>query len=108
MKYPNKKPITRFIRYLKNRKKPKGFFFKFLILLIEIHGLTCVSLSYYLAWSDKINVVESVSVSIITEIVAPLVTYAISKTVENIFEKNEFIGKCKPLEAIMNESQEER
>jgi hypothetical protein len=48
-----------------------------------------------------------VSVSIITEIVAPLITYAVSKTIENIFEKNEFIGKCRPLETIVSDLEKE-
>lgn len=92
MSYRESKPLTRIARFFKRRrmkkKKRKGLFFKFLVATIVLHGLACVTFSYYLAWSDKTNVVEAVSVAVITEIVAPLVTYAISKTVENIFEKN--------------------
>lgn len=53
-----------------------------------MHGIACVTVSYILAWKDKVNVNESLSSTIVTEIIAPLITYAISKTVENIFEHN--------------------
>lgn len=45
-------------------------------------------MSYILAWMEHTQVVESVSSTIITEIVAPIVVYGFTKTVENIFEKN--------------------
>lgn len=45
-------------------------------------------MSYALAWMEHTQVVEGVSSTIITEIVAPIVVYGFTKTVENIFEKN--------------------
>ncbi|MBR1892506.1 MAG: hypothetical protein IJ815_03110 [Lachnospiraceae bacterium] len=70
------------------RKKKTGAFFKTLICVIEAHGLVCVSMSYVLAWLEHTQVVEAVSQTIVTEIIAPVIVYGITKTVENIFEKN--------------------
>lgn len=75
-----------------NKKKKKWNYLKGLVLLIEIHGMFCVTLSYLLAWQDKMNVVEGVSSTIVTEIIAPILIYGVSKTVENIFEKNKLSG----------------
>lgn len=72
--------------WLKSMKKPT--YLKGLVFLIELHGITCVTISYVLAWQDKVSTNETLSSTIVTEIVAPLITYAISKTVENIFEHN--------------------
>lgn len=73
-------------KWIKSMKKPT--YLKGLVFLIELHGITCVTISYVLAWQDKVSTNESLSATIVTEIVAPLITYAISKTVENIFEHN--------------------
>ena len=51
--------------------------------------MICVSMSYALAWMEHTQVVEIVSSTIITEIVAPVIIYGFTKTVENIFQKNE-------------------
>lgn len=72
----------------KNRKKSGGLFFKLLISLVVLHGMVCVSMSYALAWMEHTQVVEGVSSTIITEIVAPIVVYGATKTIENVFEKN--------------------
>lgn len=64
-------------------------FFKALIALVVGHGMVCVSMSYALAWMEHTQVVEGVSSTIITEIVAPIVVYGFTKTIENIFQKNE-------------------
>lgn len=73
----------------KKKKKKKGIYFKALISVIEVHGLFCVTLSYILAWIERTNVVENLSMTIVSEIIAPLIIYGITKTVENIFEKNQ-------------------
>lgn len=72
----------------KRKKRPNGRFFKLLVSLVVLHGMICVSMSYALAWMEHTQVVEGVSSTIITEIVAPIVVYGFTKTVENIFEKN--------------------
>lgn len=51
------------------------------------HGLIMVTMSYVLAWFGK-DAVADVSVTLITEIVAPLCLYMGTNCVMNIFEKN--------------------
>lgn len=78
-------------RYFKRaikKKKAGGLFFKVLVALVVGHGMVCVSMSYALAWMEHTQVVEGVSSTIITEIVAPIIVYGFTKTVENIFQKN--------------------
>lgn len=70
------------------KKKQGGLFFKLLISAVVLHGIACVSMSYVLAWLDRVQVVESVSQTIVTEIIAPVIVYGLTKTVENIFSKN--------------------
>ena len=79
-----------YVAYLRARRAGKagGRFFKFMVSAVILHGMVCVSMSYALAWREHTQVVESVSSTIITEIVAPVVVYGFTKTVENIFEKN--------------------
>lgn len=80
-------------------------FFKGLILIVELHGLICVTFSYVLAWLDKINVVESLSSTIITEIVAPIIVYGATRLVENIFEKNQ-LSISTPLSYLDKQSEQ--
>ena len=78
-------------RYFKRavkKKKAGGLFFKALVGLVVGHGMVCVSMSYALAWMEHTQVVEGVSSTIITEIVAPVIVYGFTKTIENIFQKN--------------------
>lgn len=56
--------------------------------LVIAHGLTMVTVSYVLAWFGK-DSVSDVSVTLITEIVAPLCLYIGTNCIMNIFEKNE-------------------
>ena len=70
------------------KKKQGGLFFKVLISAVVLHGIVCVSMSYVLAWLDRVQVVESVSQTIVTEIIAPVIVYGLTKTIENIFSKN--------------------
>ncbi len=95
---------TYYKNYLKakRKKKPGGRFFKWLVSLVVLHGMGCVSMSYVLAWMEHSQVVEGVSSTIITEIVAPIIVYGATKTIENIFEKNrlkfsEPIGTAAPV-----------
>ena len=77
-----------YIRVSKKRKRPGGVFFKSLVSIVVLHGMACVTMSYLLAWMEHTQVVETVSSTIITEIVAPIIVYGFTKTIENIFEKN--------------------
>lgn len=55
---------------------------------ILIHGLLCITDSHILAWLGRTDTLESLSSTQTTEIVAPIVVYGFTKTIENIFEKN--------------------
>ena len=97
---------------VKGNKKTGGRFFKWLIGLVVAHGMVCVSMSYALAWMEHTQVVEGVSSTIITEIVAPIVVYGATKTIENIFEKNKLkfsepIGKVAPVQPVEKMEDEE-
>lgn len=61
---------------------------KLLTYIVVIHGLLCITTSYILAWCGKTDVLESLSGVLASEVIAPIVSYSISKTIENIFEKN--------------------
>lgn len=86
----------------KGKKKQGGRFFKWMVSLVVLHGMICVSMSYILAWMEHTQVVESVSSTIITEIVAPIVVYGFTKTVENIFEKNR-LKFSEPIDKVVSE-----
>ena len=77
-------------RYFILRKKCKktGRFFKVLVAGVVGHGIVCVTMSYILAWTEHTQVVEGLSSTIITEIIAPIIVYGVTKTVENVFQKN--------------------
>lgn len=79
---------TQYYKLAAKKKKKGGGFFKGLVIIVVGHGLVCVSMSYALAWKDHMQVVEGLSSTIITEIVAPIIVYGFTKTVENIFQKN--------------------
>ncbi|MCM1387337.1 MAG: hypothetical protein NC231_08425 [Bacillus sp. (in: Bacteria)] len=68
-------------------------------------------MSYVLAWREHSQIAEGVSSTIITEIVAPILVYGFTKTVENIFEKNrlafsEPIGDVKHKDYVESEDSE--
>lgn len=69
-------------------KKKTMNFIKIITLVVVIHGLLCITTSYILAWLGKADVLETLSGILASEIVAPIVTYGVTKTIENIFEKN--------------------
>lgn len=94
----------------KGKKKQGGRFFKWMVSLVVLHGMICVSMSYILAWMEHTQVVESVSSTIITEIVAPIVIYGATKTIENIFEKNKLrfsepIDRVAPVQPVEMEEE---
>lgn len=84
------------------RKRVSGFFFKALVSTVILHGMICVSMSYVLAWQEHTQIVEGVSSTIITEIVAPILIYGFTKTVENIFQKNR-LAFSKPINDAENQ-----
>lgn len=64
--------------------------------VVLAHGLIMVTMSYVLAWFGK-DSVDSVSITLITEIVAPLCLYMGTNCIMNIFEKNE-LSFSKPIQ----------
>lgn len=74
------------------KKRKKIEYFKALITWIVVNSTIWVYLTYGLAYQDKINVVEVLAIQIVTLILAPVITYAIKATIENIFKYN-FKGK---------------
>ena len=83
--------ITRLVRHLKRtktKKKVRAFFFKALLLCIEIYGMAALGMSYYLAWLGREIVLEELSKTIVKTILYPFVAYTINRTVENLAEHN--------------------
>ena len=74
-------------------KKKKMFdsFMKVIIFIVVMHGLTMVTLSYVLAFMDKMQIAESLSQTVVTEIIAPVTIYGITKTVENVSKYNRWV-----------------
>lgn len=66
---------------------------KILVVIVVFHGLICISLSYVLAFLGYQEVVESLSSTMVTEVIAPVTIYGITKTVENISKYNNWIDR---------------
>lgn len=70
------------------KKRPKvDTFAKLLVMLVVLHGMVMTTLSYVLAGFNH-DPVQDVSVAIISEIIAPTVTFMITHVIQNIFEYN--------------------
>lgn len=70
-------------------------FMKILVLLVVCHGLICITLSYILAFLGASDVVESLSSTMVTEVIAPVTIYGVTKTIENVSKYNNWIEKFK-------------
>ena len=70
-------------------------FMKILVVIVVTHGLVCISLSYVLAFMGYSEVVESLSSTMVTEVIAPVTIYGITKTIENVSKYNNWIDKFK-------------
>lgn len=82
-------------------KNIRGKGFKTLCWVIEIHGILCITTSYVLAFLDKMNPLETLSATITTEIVAPIVVLGFTRMIENIFEHNQ-LAFSTPLDYLEN------
>lgn len=82
------KPITRFVRWLKRRKKRRALFYKALLLLIEVYAMALIGMSYYLAYLGQTEVLETLSQTITKVVVYPFVAFTFNRTVENFAEHN--------------------
>lgn len=87
----------------KEEKKKKFFdsFMKILTFIVVMHGLTMVTMSYILAFLDKIQIAEGLSQTVVSEIIAPVTIYGITKTVENVSKYNTWVN------AIFNKKEED-
>lgn len=83
------------LRKKKLEKKVALFdsFMKVIVAIIVLHGLICVTASYVFAWHGIMEPLSSLSETIMREIVAPVVTYGLTKTVENVSKYNDWIEK---------------
>lgn len=97
---------AQYYKLVSKQKKKGGAFFKRLVFIVVGHGMVCVTMSYVLAWKDHMQVVEGLSSTIITEIVAPVIIYGFTKTIENIFQKNE-LAFSKPIKSEISARVEE-
>lgn len=68
-------------------------FMKILVVIVVFHGIICISLSYVLAFLGYQEVVESLSSTMVTEVIAPVTIYGITKTVENVSKYNNWIDR---------------
>ncbi len=82
-------------RKLKLERSIKMFdsFMKVLVAVVVFHGLCCVTASYVFAWHGIMEPLESLSETIAREIAAPVVTYGLTKTIENISKYNDWIER---------------
>lgn len=68
-------------------------FMKILVVIVVTHGLICISLSYVLAFLGFQEVVESLSSTMVTEVIAPVTIYGITKTIENVSKYNDWVDR---------------
>lgn len=81
--------ITRFVRWLKRRKKKRrALFYKALLVCIEVYAMAMLGMSYYLAYIGRDVVLEELSRTIVKVLVYPFVAFTINRTVENFAEHN--------------------
>lgn len=73
----------------KNIKKRKTITaIKLITYIVVGHGLLCITSSYIMAWCGVCDTLSSLSEVLAKEVVAPITIYGVTKTLENIFEKN--------------------
>ena len=97
--------ITKFVRWLKKRRKKRAFFYKFIFLITEIYALALIGMSYYLAYMGQTEVLSDLSQTIVKVVVYPFIAFTINRTVENFAEHN-ISSFHKPLSEEPMEEQE--
>lgn len=65
---------------------------KQLVWWLIIHSTIWIYATYALAFLGREDIAESLSKVIVTEIIGTVFLYIVSKTVENVFKNNEFVG----------------
>lgn len=82
-------------------------FMKLIVLIIVLHGLGCVTASYVLAFRGSMEALENLSSTVVTQIIAPVATYGITKTIENVSKYNDWLLKYAEKKYGISISQEE-
>ena len=83
------KPITRFVKWLKRRKKKtRALFYKVLLICVELYAMAMLGMSYYLAYLGRDVVLEELSKTLVKTIIYPFIAFTINRTVENFAEHN--------------------
>ena len=80
--------ITRFVKWLKKRKKKRAVFYKALLVCIELYAMAMLGMSYYLAYIGRDIVLEELSRTIVKVLIYPFVAFTINRTIENFAEHN--------------------
>lgn len=75
-------------------------FIKVLVFIVVFHGLCMITWSYILATLGLMEIAEDLSQTIVVQIIAPVIVYGISKTVENVFKYND-IGNFQPKDEVI-------
>lgn len=65
---------------------------KQLVWWLIIHSTVWIYATYMLAFLGRVDIAESLSKVIVTEIIGTVFLYIVSKTVENVFKHNDFSG----------------
>lgn len=77
--------IKRFFRFIFRS------YMKFIVLIIIIHGMICITMSYYLAYIGREVIAEELSKVVVQEIIAPTVIYGFKSLFENISKYNNWV-----------------
>lgn len=67
-------------------------FMKVIVAVVITHGMFCVTMSYILAFLGRDVIAESLSETVIKEIIAPLIAYTVKSTIENVSKYNNWIA----------------
>lgn len=82
-------------------------FMKVLVMVIVIHGLLCITASYVLAFCGRVEALETLSETLVHEIMGPVIAYGITKTIENVSKYNDWIEKYMSIKHGADEAPDE-
>jgi len=78
-------------------KKKKPEFSKIIVAWLLVNGTVWIYLSYYLAYQGKTEIAETLSKTVVVEILGVMAVYALKALVENVSKNNAWPDK-KPKE----------
>ena len=88
-----KKEVEESVKQLHKRISVIDSFMKLLVTIVVVHGLMCITASYVMAFMGYADALENLSSTMASQIVAPVVTYGVTKMVENVSKYNDWIEK---------------